>query len=135
MAEDGGQVVVVDHKTAARTDKEKAKRPDLQMALHSIAAKELLGVERVDLRHQNVIKTKTAKVEVQDIQRVGHDEAQAIEVVASGLELVHEAVAHPAGKRFMGRRRSWRCKECGYRRLCAGDRSLASGERRVRFPA
>ena len=127
MAEDGGQVLVVDHKSAARTDKDKAKRPDLQMALCSIAANELHGVDQVDLRYQNVIKTRTAKVEMQDIQRVDHDEAEAIEAVASGLELVHVAVSHPAGKRVMGRRRSWRCKECGYRRLCVEERSLARG--------
>ncbi len=123
IAEDGGHVVVVDHKTASRADKEKAKRPDLQMALYSIAAKEMLGVERVDLRYQNVIKTKSAKVDVQDIQRTEHDEAEAIEAVTSGLELIHVAVAHPEGKRLMGRRRSWRCKECSYRRRCGEDRS------------
>ena len=123
IAEDGGQVVVVDHKTAARTDKEKAKRADLQMAVYSIAAKELLGAEQVELRYQNLVKTKTAKVDLQQIQRTEDDEAEAIEAVASGLELIHVAVAHPGGKRLMGRRRSWRCKECSFRRRCGEDRS------------
>ena len=123
IAEDGGQVVVVDHKTAARTDQERAKRADLQMAVYSIAARDMLRIEQVELRYQNLVKTKIAKVGLQQIQRTEHDEAEAIDAVASGLELIHVAVAHPEGKRLMGRRRSWRCKECGYRRRCGEDRT------------
>ncbi len=115
---DEGTVIVVDHKTAARTDKNKARRPDLQMALYSIAAKEMFGVEQVELRYQNVIKTKVAKVEQQIVDRVEHAEVEAIEAVVSGLELINLAVAHPNGKRLMGRRRSWRCGNCSYRQRC-----------------
>lgn len=123
IAEDAdGTIVVVDHKTAARADKEKAKRADTQMSLYAIATKKLLGIDEPDLRYQNLIKTKTARVESQEISRGDRDETEAIEAVASGLELINLAVAHPNGKGLMGRRRSWRCKECSYRRRCGGER-------------
>ena len=93
------------------------------MALYSIAAKEILGLQQVELRYQNLIKTKVAKVEQQAIVRIEHDEAEAIEAVASGLELINVVVGHRNGKRLTGRRRSWRCRDCGHRRRCSEDRT------------
>lgn len=123
VEDDDGSVVVVDHKSAARSDKEKGARPDIQMGLYAWAAEQVFGVETVGLRYQNLIKTKVPKVEVQEVRRTIGDELEAIEAVEGALELIHVAVAHPNGKRLMGRRRSWRCHECSFRRRCAGDRT------------
>jgi putative RecB family exonuclease len=122
--EDDGTVAVVDHKVVARADPTKAARADNQMATYAMAARELLGVDNVTLRYQNLVKTKTAKVVMQDIQRNPNDEVEVVEAVASGLTLINVAVGHPDGKLLMGRRRSWMCKDCGWRRRCAQDRSF-----------
>jgi len=123
VAEEDGRVVIVDHKTAARSDKQKGERADTQMAFYAWAAKQVLGEHEVKLRYQSVIKTKVPKVEVQTIALRKHDEREAVEAAAGAIELIHVAVAHPNGKRLMSRRRSWRCKECSYRRWCAEDRT------------
>ncbi len=123
VAEDDGRVVVVDHKTAARSDRQKGERADTQMGFYSWAAKQILGEEEVELRYQNVIKTKVPKVEVQPIELQRQDEREAIEAAAGAIELIHVAITHPNGKRLMSRRRSWRCRECGYRRHCGEDRT------------
>lgn len=123
VAEEDGRVVVVDHKTAARSDKQKGERADTQMAFYAWAARQVLGEDRIELRYQNLIKTNVPKVELQVIDLRKVDEREAFEAAASAIELIHVAVAHPHGKRLMGRRRSWRCKECGFRRHCAEDRT------------
>ena len=124
LAQDANGVVeVIDHKICARLDRQKTKRPDLQMSLYAWVAKELFGTDKVALRYQDVVKTKVPKVVMQDIQRASNDEVEAIEAVVGDLELVHIAVSHPNGKRILGRRRSWMCKDCGFRRHCAVDRT------------
>ncbi len=121
--DDDGRLVVVDHKITGRSDAQKTSLADLQMGVYGWVAAQLFDADEVVLRYQNVLRTKTARVELKDIQRTEHEAAEAIEAVASGLELVHVAVAHREGRRLMGRRRSWRCKECQWRRRCDGDRT------------
>ncbi len=123
VADEHDNVTVVDHKVASRADSQKAERPDLQMALYSWAAKQMFGVDKVGLRYQDILRTKTAKVVLQDVQRVAHDEAEGIEAAVAGLVLIHSAVGRRDGKWLMARRRSWKCKDCGWRRQCAGDRT------------
>ncbi len=119
VAEEDGRVIVVDHKTAARSDPQKGERADVQMGLYAWASKQVFG-EVVELRYQNIIKTKTPKVEMQPISARPEDEREAMDAVVGAIELIHVAVTHPRAKKLMGRRRSWRCRECGYRQLCAG---------------
>jgi CRISPR/Cas system-associated exonuclease Cas4 (RecB family) len=120
---DDGTAEVVDHKVSARVDKAKVSMPDTQLSLYSWAIREHLGLDDVKLRFQSLVRTKTAKVVVQDVARAPHDENEAIEAIASGLSLIHMVVSHPDGMRMMGRRRSWRCKDCSWRRRCAQDRT------------
>ena len=75
------------------------------------------------MRYQELIKTKEPKVEILDVQRCEHDEAEAIEAIASGLELVNLTVGHWNGKRVMGRRRTWMCDDCGFADICKEDRA------------
>ena len=120
---DNGEILVIDHKTAARLDKQRAARADLQMSLYSLAVRELFNVEHVDLAFQQIVKTKTPRCVLQPIARADNDEREAIEALCSALELINVAVAHPRGKLLMGRQRSWMCKDCSYRRRCAEDRT------------
>lgn len=117
-----GSLEIIDHKISSRLDRSKTSRPDLQMAVYAWAAREMFGVEDVALLFQSVIRTKVPKVIVQHINRVPHDEAEGMESTASALTLIHAAVGHPDGKRLMGRRRSWRCADCSWRRRCGSDR-------------
>lgn len=118
LEESDGIVVVVDHKVTSRVDRERCARPDLQMALYAWAAEQVLGVERVELRYQALVRTRSPKVEVRSISRVERDEEEAVEAAAGALDLIHLAVASPNGKRMMSRRRSWRCRECAFGARC-----------------
>ena len=115
VVEEAGTIVVVDHKVVGRADKTKAERADLQMSLYAWAARQLFDADDVGLRYHNIVRTKTAKVQLQDIARVANDEVEGVEAAASGLAMIHAAVGRQDGKRLMGRRRSWRCKEYGLR--------------------
>jgi putative RecB family exonuclease len=120
--EHDGTVVVWDHKVVTRLDRQKAERPDLQLGLYAWAVRQTVAAKKVELRYQDIVRTKNAKVEVQTVARVPHDEAEAVEATAAGLHLVHAAVGRKSGKVLMGRRRSWRCADCGWRRRCEENR-------------
>ncbi|MCX5745776.1 MAG: PD-(D/E)XK nuclease family protein, partial [Proteobacteria bacterium] len=123
VVEDDLGVMVVDHKIGRR-------RPavdggvDLQMAIYATAAEELFprGTP-VRLAHHVLVRNKTPVVTLREIPRSPNDTAEALEAVASGVELIHVAVGHPNPGRLLGRHRSWRCGGCGYRRRCGGDRT------------
>ena len=75
------------------------------------------------LFHQNIVSTKTVRVELRELHLRDQDLAEAYEAVVSGIEMIHAAIAHPNPKRLLGRRRGWKCPPCSYRTRCAGDRS------------
>lgn len=116
--QDDGAMVVVDHKVCGRKDTAKAERPDVQMGLYAWAAQQMLGTEQVGLVYQDLITTKKPQVVLQEVHRISGDDVEAVEAVSSGLELTRLAVDHPAGKRLMGRRRSWKCRSCSWRKCC-----------------
>jgi len=116
--QDDGAIVVVDHKVCGRKDTAKAERPDVQMGLYAWAAQQMLGTDQIGLVYQDLITTKKPQVVLQEVHRVSGDDVEAVEAIASGLETIRIAVDHPMGKRLMGRRRSWRCKGCGWRQMC-----------------
>ena len=123
IEEDGGGIAIIDHKICKM-------RPvvcgglDLQLAIYALAAEELFRPSGpVRLLHHLLVRTKTPKVELREVPRSTHDVAEALEAVASGVELIHVAVGHPRPGRLLGRHRSWRCGGCGYRSRCAGDRT------------
>ncbi len=122
VEDDNGRIVVIDHKVVSRLDQQRARRADVQMGLYAAAARELFDTYECSLRYQNIVRTKSPKVVIQEIDRGPHDEVEGSEALASGLALIHVAITHPNGKQIMGRRRTWRCRDCSYRRRCAGDR-------------
>ena len=123
VVEDELGVLVIDHKIARR-------RPpidggvDLQLALYATAAAECFPRTRpVRIAHHVLARTKVPSVTLREIPRSPNDEAEALEAVASGVALIHVAVAHPRPMRLLGRHRSWKCGSCSYRRRCGEDRS------------
>lgn len=122
VIEDDDGIAVIDHKITSR-------RPaidgvDLQLALYALAAEGLFPRTRpVRVFHHLLVRTKIPRIELREISRSPHDVAEALEAVASGVEMIHLAVAHPRPARLLGRHRSWKCSSCGYRRRCAGDRT------------
>jgi hypothetical protein len=123
IVEDELGVMVVDHKVGKR-------RPaidggvDLQLAIYATAAEAIYPhAAPVRLAHHVLVRNKTPVVTLTEIPRSPNDTAEALEAVASGVELIHLAVGHPRPGRLLGRHRSWRCGGCGYRRRCAGDRT------------
>lgn len=123
VVEDDHGVMVVDHKIGRR-------RPaveggvDLQLALYATAAEHLYPRETpVRLAHHVLVRNKTPVVTLREIPRSPNDTAEALEAVASGVEMIHVAVGHPNPVRLLGRHRSWRCAGCGYRRRCGADRT------------
>ena len=123
VEDDNGTVAVVDHKICTRRPIE-VPGPNLQMVIYGIAAAEMFGAdEPVRLHHQRIVRNKTPVVEMHEIRRSEQDEAEAVEAVVAGVELINVAVGRANSRRLLGRRRSWRCHGCGYRSRCSTDRA------------
>lgn len=121
--EERGDLVVIDHKVGKRAPVIDGG-VDLQLALYALAAEDLFMPARpVRLAHHVLTRTKVPRIELREVMRTPHDVAEALEPVASGVELIHAAVGHPRPMRLLGRHRSWRCGDCGYRRRCGEDRT------------
>lgn len=118
VAHHKGRLLVVDHKVCGRRDRQKAERADVQMAIYSWAAKAIFGETVVDLAYQDLVSTKTPAVLLQHIGRHRGDELEAIELVVAGLRLVDVAVDAENGMSYFPRRRSWRCRDCGWATAC-----------------
>lgn len=86
------------------------------MALYAYAARQLYGVERVELQFQSLVKTKTAKVVV--LPLVPQDVDAALETVVSAIVHMNLALELDRPEVLMYRRPSWRCAGCGYRGRC-----------------
>ncbi len=99
--------VITEVKTAAR--KNAVWHWGLQLAAYSFAWREKTGV-RPRMRVVQLIKTKDAKIEVDELMLSDRDEAWMLEVFSE----VHDAVrrgAFPPNK-------SWMCPSCEYRDAC-----------------
>jgi len=118
-----GELMVIDHKVGKRAPAVDGG-VDLQLALYALAADELFRPTKpVRLAHHLLVRTKVPRIELREVARTPHDEAEALEAVAGGVALIHAAVGHPRPLRLLARHRSWRCGGCSYRRRCAGDRT------------
>lgn len=123
VAEDADGLLVIDHKVGKRAPAIDGG-VDLQLALYALAAEELFSPDKpVRLAHHLLVRTNVPRVELREVARTQHDVAEALEAVASGIELIHAAIGHPRPLRLLGRHRSWRCGGCGYRRRCTADRT------------
>jgi hypothetical protein len=111
-----GEVLVVDHKVRSRSAPSTSSLEDLQMALYAMVARLAFAEGRsVRLAHRELLRLKSPRVQLVDVGRGEGDEREADEAVQAGLALISAAVDQPL---LLGRRRSWRCRDCGYRRPC-----------------
>jgi CRISPR/Cas system-associated exonuclease Cas4 (RecB family) len=123
VAEDDEGLIVIDHKVTKRMPAVDGG-VDLQLALYAVAVEELYRPGKpVRLAHHVLSRTKVPRVAMREIVRSPHDTAEALEAVASGVELIHVAVGHVRPGRLLGRHRSWKCGSCSYRRRCGSDRT------------
>ncbi len=123
VEERNGQIVVTDHKTAARIDADKVAAPDTQMALYSLAAKTLFDVDDVSLQYQFLTKSASPSVTLQTITRTdpAKEERGALTLAASASTIISLALTHPHPQLVLPKHRTWRCPTCGYRSLCASE--------------
>ncbi|MBU1412873.1 PD-(D/E)XK nuclease family protein [Myxococcota bacterium] len=123
VEERNGQIVVTDHKTAARIDADKVAAPDTQMGLYAFAARQLFDVDDVGLQYQFITKVREPAVTLQTIAR--HDPAKeergALTLAASASTIISLALSHDHPQLVLPKHRSWRCSGCGYRSLCAAQ--------------
>ncbi|PKN28134.1 MAG: hypothetical protein CVU65_00200 [Deltaproteobacteria bacterium HGW-Deltaproteobacteria-22] len=123
VEERNGQIVVTDHKTAARIDNDKVAAPDTQMSLYSLAAKTIFDVDDVSLQYQFLQKSKIPAVTLQTIAR--HDPAKeergALTLAASASTIISLALSHDHPQLVLPKHRSWRCGGCSYRSMCASQ--------------
>lgn len=118
-----GSLAVIDHKSGKRAPAIEGGF-DLQMGLYRWAAEQLYRpAGPVRLYHHLLMRTKTPKVELREVPAAVANISEALEAVVSGIELINLAVIHDNPVRLLGRRRSWRCGSCSFRRRCASDRT------------
>lgn len=123
IEDDDGALAVVDHKTGKRAPVADGGL-DMQMAVYRWAAEEIYRPSQpVRLYHHLLMRTKVVKVELRVIPNETANVTEAIEAVASGIVLIHAAISHTNPVRLLGRRRSWRCSSCSFRRRCSEDRA------------
>jgi CRISPR/Cas system-associated exonuclease Cas4 (RecB family) len=116
VTEENGLITIIDHKTAARLEKNKGQGQDIQMALYQHAGKELFGTDRIELAFQTLVKTKQPSVIVQPL--VKQDVESAMETVFSAITHLNLAVGMDKPEVMMYRRPSWKCWGCGFRGRC-----------------
>jgi putative RecB family exonuclease len=109
VVNEGGQRVVVEHKTAARKYGEDQLRFDLQVSGYKLAAREA-GMGEVGLRFQVITKTKIPAVQVTDLQRDHDDEQDFVRTAVGVLRAIDAGVSYPI--------RGWACRGCPYAHAC-----------------
>jgi len=110
--DDDGQLVVVEHKTAARRWSDDQLTYDLQASAYTWAAKEL-GLGDVDVVYQLLLKTKAPAIETYRVQR-GEADIRDLQRIVDGVMRAVEANAYyPV--------RSWACSTCPYRQACTSN--------------
>ena len=102
----GDEIVVLEHKTAARAWSQDQLDFDLQVSLYQAVT----GSAKVRL--QVLCKTKVPKLMVHDLVRGERDQREAVVIVCRVLQAIRAGAFWPAP--------GWGCKSCEYRRRCRG---------------
>ena len=102
----GDDIVVLEHKTAARAWSQDQFDFDLQVSLYQAVT----GAARVRL--QVLCKTKVPKIMVHDLVRSEREQVEAVVIVCRVLQAIRAGAFWPAP--------GWGCKTCEYRRQCRG---------------
>lgn len=85
----------------------------LQLSAYSFASRTLSGV-RPRMRVVELVKTKTPKVEVEEVTLTQRDEDWFLEVAREALASIQAGAFHPVPD-------TWACSRCEYRKACRGS--------------
>ncbi len=99
-------IVILEHKTAARAWSQEQLDYDLQVSLYLAAT----GAAKVRL--QVMTKTKVAKLLVHELVRSEREQREAVVIVCRVLQAIRAGAFWPAP--------GWACKTCEYRKRCRG---------------
>lgn len=107
-----GNLIIVDHKTAARAYSKQDIDRSLQMTLYAMAARDLgFQADQILLRFDCLIKTKKPKFEQYDAKRNQEDEARLKRKIRQVWQAIQKGV-------FIPQDGSWKCDGCVYRKRC-----------------
>lgn len=102
----GGQLVVLEHKTAARAWSQDQLDFDLQVSLY-------LALTSADtVRLQVLTKTKVAKFLTYKLRRTEREMTEAVTIVCRVLDAIRAGAYWPSP--------GWACRECEFRKQCRG---------------
>ena len=102
----GDDLVVLEHKTAARAWSQDQLDFDLQVALYQAAT------DAARVRLQVVCKTRVPKLMLHDLVRSQQEQREAVVIVCRVLDAIRAGAFWPAP--------GWACKTCEYRKQCRG---------------
>lgn len=106
---DGGQTLIIEHKTAARRWSEDQLRWDIQGTVYAWTAAEL-GLGEVEIAYQVLLKTAKPAVAVHPVVRAGSDIDEMFKVVVGIMRAVEAEAFWPC--------RGWACATCQYAHVC-----------------
>ena len=107
--DEGGGVLIVEHKTAARKWSADQLRYDLQATAYQYAARQL-GLGDVEVAYQVIAKTKNPVVELHRVERSEGDIDEMLHTIDGVYRAVDAGAFWPV--------RSWACAGCGFAEVC-----------------
>ena len=111
LCEHKGQVVIVEHKTAARKYTHDRLQHDLQPTAYQFAAREL-GISNPGLAFQVLLKTRSPQVEFTTITRSKEHEEEMLSTYTQVLTAVAQGL--------FWKNRGWMCGDCQFKYRCGG---------------
>lgn len=114
LEDPNGEVIVIDHKTAARAKSQAEVDADLQMTVYSYllaANRYVFPTAPVKGRFDVLRKLKTPKLEHYNTQRTAGDRKRLAKIAGGVLSGIEAGVYVP--------NRSWMCGDCEFSRACA----------------
>jgi len=111
VAEHLGQVIIVEHKTAARKFAQDRLQYDHQFTAYQFAAREL-GIHNPGLAFQVLLKTRSPQVEFTTVTRTKEQETEMLSTYTQVLKAVAQGV--------FWKNRGWMCADCQFKYRCDG---------------
>ena len=109
VAEHQGQVVLVEHKTAARKFAQDRLQHDHQPTAYQFAVREF-GIHKPGLAFQVLLKTRSPQVEFTNVNRTKEQELEMLSTYTQVLKAVAQGI--------FWKNRGWMCADCQYRYRC-----------------
>ena len=109
VIDDGGRVVVVESKTAARRWPAVQLQHDFQVAIYQLAVRSM-DVFKPTLRFDFLLKLKKPVLESVEVHRTQLQEQEALRIFRQVLRAVDEEIFFPV--------RGWACANCEYAHAC-----------------